>query len=197
MAVSYSDYVATVQRYLGVLPAKANGRSAGELECDFHRIWRKWKPLLDPKTDRIQRVRSFFGWAERSQCADRGIAYGDYTCPALDRVKQEAFIAPDGTWYGCCMDAECELVIGNVTMESLALLVGNERRTRLISGLENREFARIGGPCRTVQCCQTMILDTPIDKLAQVVRNSPFGEGLRNLCAKSTFLRDCIDRVRG
>lgn len=195
--VQYNDYVDTIQKHLGVVPNKASGRVSRKLTRDFDLVWKKWKPLVDSQKDSIQRVKGFFGWAERSQCAGKPIAYENFSCPVLDGVRHSAFIAPDGTWYACCLDAECELVIGNVMNEPLHELMMSERRSSLISQLENREFARIGGPCRTVSCCQTMTLNEPMERLADLIRRSPLGESLKRLSANSPFWRHWMDRIRG
>lgn len=197
MSVNYNDYVELLWKHFGILPSKAAGHVRQGLKRDFDLIWRKWKPLLDPQTDKMIRLLDFSFWAERAELAERVIQYEAYACPVLDRVKHEAFIAPDGTWYACCVDAECELVMGNVMANSIETLMDSDRRSNLIAMLQNREFAQIGGPCKTVQCCQCTILDRPIDRLSRFVGTSPFGNVLRNLCAKSRFLRDSVDRIRG
>jgi hypothetical protein len=111
--------------------------------------------ILHSPEDGIREVRPF-GWAEREAVDVSTLDYSKYECPFLERVLHEAFIAPDGTWYACCLDAKAELNLGNVVETSIQDVFSSQRRQDLIASLRMREFDRIGGPCRTVSCCQTL-----------------------------------------
>jgi Iron-sulfur cluster-binding domain len=80
--------------------------------------------------------------------------YNHYSCPLFHRVYDEAFIAPDRTWYACCFDSNNELVLGNVAYTSLHHVAQREHRKALIANLRSKQFKKIGGPCATVNCCQ-------------------------------------------
>jgi MoaA/NifB/PqqE/SkfB family radical SAM enzyme len=95
-----------------------------------------------------------YAWAERAQFEGTDIDYAGLCCPLMPRIRDEAFVAPDGTWYACCYDGNNENDLGNVLTEGVyAVATGAKRRT-LITQLEQGRFAEIGGPCRTVNCCQ-------------------------------------------
>jgi len=153
LSLTLADYICKIRDRLGFLPAKLHDQSLLNIPDDFTQIVEKWRELIDPKTDVIQRA-GIVGWAERNRVDVAHINYQSYSCPNLQRVKEECFVAPDGTWYACCLDSNNELVLGNVAEESILKLYRGEKRLRLIRLLENREFYKIGGPCRTVNCCQ-------------------------------------------
>ncbi len=98
-------------------------------------------------------------WAERKLVdpkADRSM----YSCPIINRVENEAFIAPNGDWYPCCLDDNQDQVMGNVKESTLMEIHDSERRNEFIRMLKAKEFDKIGYPCNTVECCQM----SPYDK---------------------------------
>ena len=153
--ITYPTYVQAIQRNLGVSPSRLDNPEL-EIKDDSKEIKKILKPLLNPKMDKLVIARFVEGWAERSQIDIGKINYNKYCCPLIDRVKHEAFIAPDGTWYACCRDYNNDLVIGNVVTTSISKLAKSNTRKNLILALEAKKFAEIGGPCSTVICCQAL-----------------------------------------
>lgn len=152
-------YERAVRRSLGVAPLKARGRRPEKTGDDFEAVKAEWAVRLDPATDHLVNITSPTLWAERPQVDPLRIDYRRYRCPKLPRVEHEAFIGPDGTWYACCLDTNFELRLGDLHRESLADIFASERRRRLIDQLRAGAFAEIGGPCRTVNCCQQATFD--------------------------------------
>jgi len=94
-----------------------------------------------------------FGWAERENHRLRKARGG---CPQLPRIENEAFIAPNGSWYACCLDAGQDLVLGNIMVASLREIGGQQQRAWLIGKLKQGKFDEIGYPCSTHSCCEVM-----------------------------------------
>lgn len=144
-------YVMTTVRVLGKLPRKLKNLNHLFLEDDSEKILAVLRPALRP-TDFIGTVRPFL-WAERESVDKTTLDYNMYQCPFLARVVNEAFIAPDGTWYACCLDSNNELDLGNITESSINEIRVSAKRINLIQSLLNKKFAEIGSPCDTVNCC--------------------------------------------
>jgi len=104
-------------------------------------------------------------WAEREQVDVAKIKHTDYTCPNLQCLKEEAYISSDGDWYACCNDSKNELVFGNIKDETLDSIYSGRARREFLEMLGRKEFMRIGGPCRTVNCCQKAYYDSDDIKL--------------------------------
>lgn len=97
-------------------------------------------------------------WAERNHLAeDRNIK--TLECPNIARVEECAYIAPDGTWYACCLDIENKLVVGNVKKSSLDEIYKGQKRQKLIEQLKGQLFTEIGSPCNRIDCCYTKKYD--------------------------------------
>jgi len=154
LSLTLAYYVERIMK-LGLSPSKLRGVDDGCVTDDYGTIQEEWSKLIDPRTDMIRRPK-VIGWAERSSIPIGHVDYRSYSCPLLQRVKEECFIAPDGTWYACCRDSKNELALGNVIEESILKVCEGERRMKLIRLLERGEFQSIGGPCRTVNCCQEL-----------------------------------------
>ena len=140
-------YARGVQALFGALPG--NMAALAELPDEYDRLVSAWQGPLRPG-DTILRSPAV-GWAHRD------LVSGDQTrfaCSQLDRVKNEAFIAPDGSWYACCLMDEQTVTFGNIMDSSLAEMESSERRAWLITRLEAREYSAVGYPCATVQACQ-------------------------------------------
>lgn len=167
LAITYPQYVRAVRRVLGVMPAKAGKSGRLHIRDEFQAMKRRWQPLLDPSKDRIARLAATC-WAERDQADVSAIEYRHYLCPNLYRVQREAFIAPDGTWYACCYDANNELVMGNAFTDGLDAVHEAAPRKTLIERLEKQDFGAIDGPCRTVNCCAS-IYDYKTEAVAEKI----------------------------
>ena len=79
-------------------------------------------------------------------------------CPMLGRVQEEAFIAPNGDWYPCCLDDNNDIVLGNIVENTLLEVFNNDTRKDFIKKLKARQWEEIGYPCNTVECCQIVTL---------------------------------------
>jgi hypothetical protein len=154
MCINYHDYCSAIKRHFGFEPSNAKQPPSAFIGKDYKLIQAEWLPKLNPQIDSIEPVKFFFSWAERERAAQLSIDYKQYTCPNIDRTRSQAFIAPDGRWYACCFDANCELIIGDTTQTPLIELVKSSRRTELLQLLDARKFQEIGGPCKTVNCCE-------------------------------------------
>lgn len=156
------SYINAVYHYLGVYPAKLKYHKVDPLRIkdDFQSVKKQWQKFLDPEKDKISKIIRLFLWAEREQADREKINYKEYTCPNLQCIKEQAYISPDGAWYACCYDSKCELVLGNIKDDTLDNIYSGPARQELLDLLERREFLKIGGPCRTVNCCQSVYYDS-------------------------------------
>ncbi|MBU2634602.1 MAG: radical SAM protein [Nanoarchaeota archaeon] len=160
-------YVITFHRYLHTIynnfkfyPSKLKGFNIKKLlkiPDDFLIIKRQLEKILNTQKDTVTEVRPL-AWAEREQFIEKygtdKINYKKYPCPLFPSIPNQAFIAPDGSWYMCCLDSNTEIVFGNVIKQSVKEVYHSPKRKELIKMLQNREYTRIGGPCKTVNCCQ-------------------------------------------
>lgn len=156
--LTLNRYITSIKNNFGFYPAKMTDSKCLTKKDDFEIIKQKYTKILDNKIDKIFKIYGTFGWAERNQFDPEKIDYKKYACPNLMRIKNEAFIAPDGTWYACCFDSANQLKMGNLNQSSLDEIYNSENRKKFIKLLEGRQFNKIGGPCFTVNCCQ--ILDS-------------------------------------
>jgi len=79
-------------------------------------------------------------------------------CPHLERVENEAFIAPDGTWYACCLDSQCELQLGNIHEQTIMEIHDGKKRKDLLEKLRSDDVRSAGGPCKHVKYCYCLKL---------------------------------------
>ncbi|MGF3555233.1 MAG: radical SAM/SPASM domain-containing protein [Thermoplasmatota archaeon] len=168
--LTLNNYIHTIHNNFDFYPTKLKDHNLRNVPDDFSIIKKQLKEILDPKKDNI--IKSWvMGWAEREKFADKNINYKKYSCPNLTRIEEEAFIAPDGTWYACCYDSNNELVLGNVITQSINEIFFSKKRMELIKLLKNKQFEKIGGPCKTVNCCQLMKKSKFVSYLARIVIN--------------------------
>ena len=102
----------------------------------------------------IRKSPTFF-WAER----EMDIQFPDlssYQCPQLPRIENEAFISPRGHWYACCLDANQDLVLGNIWKQTLIEIYESKERKNFIQNLKDKKFENIGYPCDRVPFCGVM-----------------------------------------
>lgn len=152
LSLTMRHYVDAVRVHLGRNPTRVSDLTELGLEDDFEIIRDRISPLLRDG-DTLQRSIPMF-WAERGSVDKSKLRYDQYSCPLIHRVCNEAFIAPDGTWYACCFDSNNQLSFGNVYETSLREVEQSEDRRTFIRKLVSKQFAEIGGPCATVNCCQ-------------------------------------------
>lgn len=144
-------YIDSTLLKIGKLPAKLTDPALQNLPDDTQSIVETIRPLLR-SGDRIYEARPFH-WAERGQVDAAKLDYSQYQCPLLESVGRTAYIAPNGEWYACCFDSNNELVLGSIKEQSLHEIAVGEPRRVLLERLAAQQFAEIGGPCRTVNCC--------------------------------------------
>ena len=161
--LTLETYVSTVNETLGLTPAKFEGDLSDYSRNEYPRLRDAWSRFLDPEIDTILECPTIGFWAERGQIDTNSIDYASCSCPLMDRVRHEAFIAPDGRWYACCLDDMNFHVMGNVALQLLDSVFESPVRKTFIAGLENKAFARLGGPCATVNCCQGISRGNKID----------------------------------
>lgn len=164
LVITLNTYINAVRRHLGFYPAKLKNYELIRIEDDFHIIKKQWENILDLKIDKIVKIKAPFLWAEKDKLNGQQLEYKKYQCPNLQRIKEEAFIAPDGIWYACCYDSNTELVLGNIAENSINAVFLSLPRKNLIEKLEKREFQKLGGPCKTVNCCQSIYSDGSVAK---------------------------------
>lgn len=97
-------------------------------------------------------------WAERKlmKINPPEVNMSDLDCPLMERVETEAFIAPNGDWYPCCLDDNQDIVLGNVNENTILEIFNSATRQTFLSNLKARRYEEIGYPCNTVVCCQTL-----------------------------------------
>jgi hypothetical protein len=106
LSLTMRHYVDAVRTHLNHDPIRIENQSFLDLDDDFELIKKKVIPLLRDG-DCLHRSVPMF-WAERRSTDTNKLDYCTYTCPLIQRVQNEAFIAPDGTWYACCFDSNNE-----------------------------------------------------------------------------------------
>jgi MoaA/NifB/PqqE/SkfB family radical SAM enzyme len=148
-------FISSIYDHFGFLPGKLGDPALAEVPDDLPAIKKQVEQMLDMKKDTI--IKSpVFSWSERDQIDTSQLDYEKYSCPLLSRIETQAFIAPNGDWYACCYDANNRLVLGNVTEQPLNEIYYSEKRKSLVRLLKEKQFAVIGGPCLTVNCCQAL-----------------------------------------
>ena len=155
MTVNYltlREYHDGVMRVIGTMPKKLPAGS--EIPYSNEEMIREslsWLP-----EDIILDHPACFYWAERESLS---LGYIDsenqvrLDCPNITRVIAEAWIAPNGDWYACCLDDNQELVWGNVMENTLVEIHNGPHRAEFLDDLVNRRWKKIGYPCSTVLCC--------------------------------------------
>ncbi|MFH0876156.1 MAG: radical SAM/SPASM domain-containing protein [archaeon] len=172
LVLTLNNYIQTIHNNFKFYPTKLKDPKLRKIPDDFKAIKKQISRKLGPK-DRI--VRSWvFAWAERGKIDPKTLNYKKYVCPNLLRIKREAFIAPDGTWYLCCLDSDNELVIGNVMNQTLDEIFHSEKRKKIIDMLARKEFGKIGGPCKTVNCCYIMHKRPLLSRVARTIFKNEF-----------------------
>ncbi|KKL53302.1 hypothetical protein LCGC14_2276790, partial [marine sediment metagenome] len=155
LVLSLHKYTHTIRNSFGFLPSKVKNSNLAGIPDDFVIVKKQLEDILDEKKDKIIES-SVIGWAEREKINIKDLRYKKFKCPNLHRIKTEAFIAPDGTWYACCLDSNNELVLGNILALSINEIYFSIKRKDLIESLSKKQFREIGGPCKTVNCCQNL-----------------------------------------
>jgi MoaA/NifB/PqqE/SkfB family radical SAM enzyme len=168
-SIPYSKYVESILNNFGFAPANLKSERVVKLKNDFKAIKTKWLPLLNSDTDTMKQMVTVCGWAERDVLPRDPRLEHKLRCPKLELVRDCAFIAPDGSWYLCCYDYDCDYVIGNVLKEHLGQLAVSERRLNTIRRLENRQYSAIGPPCESILSCQPLFRSEVATRLYQRV----------------------------
>lgn len=154
MVMPAVEYATTVKIYSGKNPDQVKeGEAIAYSNFDLTRnMLREFCP------DYIRITHSKPGlWSERS-LARQGILgtvkKSELTCPHLERIKIQSYIAPNGDWYACCLDDNNDLVLGNLYNQTMGEIYHSKERLEFIQKLEQGRFYEIGYPCSTVEACQ-------------------------------------------
>ena len=151
------QYIHSIHKEFGFYPRKMKDLELTNIPDDYNIIVKQFYNIADHNKDSIKRQHPFW-WAERESINLSLIDYSKYNCPYIERVKREAFIAPDWTWYACCLDSNNELSFGNVIEKSIDKVYNWIKRENFIKKLEKRDYWNINGPCKTINCCQTILM---------------------------------------
>jgi len=126
---------------------------------NFEEVKASLKHIIEPYNVHIRHSQSGF-WAERKTFLKNkekiNLDQSKMDCPMFDRVQHEAYIAPNGAWYPCCLDDNNDIVLGNVKFQTVQEIFESQRRLEFIKKLKNRQYEEIGYPCNTVACCQSI-----------------------------------------
>lgn len=192
--LTLNSYVKMIYKVFGFYPVKLEELKSKKIPDDFFIIKKQWERLLDFKKDKILRS-SICAWAERDKACNYEINYEKYSCPFLDRIKNEAFIAPSGSWYACCLDSNTELILGNVMTDSIDKIYFSNTRANFIELLEKKEFCKIGGSCKTVNCCQVLSLHPSLKNTLKGLIGPYFSTKIKTLCNKNIYLQGFLEKI--
>lgn len=167
--LTLNNYINTIHNNLGFYPTNMVENSLLKVKNDYNDIVQKFSTLLDKKIDRIFESYLIGGWAERSKIDTNKIDYRKYACPNRIRIEHEAFIAPDGSWYICCLDSANRIKLGNIKEKSLNEIFSSEKRKKIMYMLKHKEFKNLGEPCNTVVCCQHMHRNKKISNIYRII----------------------------
>ena len=166
--LSLNAYISTIYNNFKIYPAKLKDKNLIKTKDDYNATRKELEKIIDSKIDWIIKT-WIYGWAEREHVDTSKLKYNTYGCPNFRRTKNEAFIAPDGTFYPCCCDANYELGFGNIMQETLDTIYNKPQRIEFINMLRKREFEKIGGPCKTVNCCQQLSRNPIMSRLIRLI----------------------------
>jgi len=157
-----AEYTITVKAVLGHKPNQLNDKDIPFSNFELTKqSLSKIINIHDVNID-ISPSKSGF-WSERKLLKNgivkSPIDQSTLNCPMLDRVKTQAFIAPNGQWYPCCLDDNNDISLGNVNENTLLEIHDSDTRKTFISNLENHDFNKNGYPCNTVICCESFSLN--------------------------------------
>ena len=145
--LTLKDYTDAVRKKFGRDPVRLVGDVPDTGPEQIRESLNSWLPdevILD-------RPGCFF-WAERA-LVPPDHDQSRLSCPNYSRVESEAWIAPNGDWYACCLDENQDIVWGNVMKNTLVEIHSGESRVNFLDDLVNRRWKKIGHPCNTVTCC--------------------------------------------
>lgn len=166
--LTLNRYVNTIYKNFGFYPMKISDPGLINREDDATLIKKEYSKIFDKKIDKIFITRMVMAWAER-EISNENIDYKKYSCPNIIRIQHEAFIAPDGTWYACCLDSNRHLALGNINKNSLNEIYFSKTRDVLINLLQSKQNKKIGGPCSTIDCCYYMHKNRFISKFFRMI----------------------------
>lgn len=162
--LTYHRYRQCILKHFGKVPECVTIERPDE----YNEIFKQWQPLLIAG-DGIFKL-FVKGWAVRELCYRNP---KDFNCPEISRIEKEAFIAPNGDWYACCWMENQNVVFGNIMNQSLQEIYNSENRKLFISQLKERKFDEIGFPCSSVEACQELREEAPLELKEKVVAKKP------------------------
>jgi MoaA/NifB/PqqE/SkfB family radical SAM enzyme len=188
-AITLNQYIHTIKNNFDFYPLKLTDKKYASFSDDFIEIEKILLPIINEKIDTFRRS-GIRGWAEREQTNPSKINYRNYICPYLNDIKNIAYIAPDGTWFACCLDINFELDLGNVNETTLSTLANSKKRKFLIDQLEKRQFKVIKGPCLTVNCCQMIYKNQIQTILVNLSRKYELINSIKNILLNKPMIRN-------
>ena len=169
-AITRSSYVDAVASVFGKPPVKmSRDAPAPQPDDRYDRIRAEWESAPgwfskgaygDLFIPLGQTSNGVSGWAERSM-VDPAEDMSRYECPFLFRAENDVFVAPNGDWYVCCMDAKQEGVFGNLCQSTIREVCESDRRRMFLEALRQRRFRDLGPPCNTVKACALLRTRAP------------------------------------
>lgn len=183
-ALTLKNYIDVVKANFNALPAYVS-KEMSNIPDDFQLINQELNKVLNKKMDRLTKGWVCM-WGEREHLGGKN--RNGYSCPMLFRNDREIYIAPDGKWYLCCMDSKQELIVGDLTKDSVQELVMSKKRNQMLKMLKSRNFTGIGGPCRTVECCHVYSANPLISRLIRMIMNRSISQKILGL----TFFHNLI-----
>lgn len=155
------EYAVTVNLLMNAVPDQINGEIP---YSNFDLTLNSLRKFV-PEDVRIRHSKSGL-WAERKLLTSGQITLNvdqsTLDCPMMDRVEHEAFIAPNGDWYPCCLDDNQDIVLGNIAESTLLEVFNSDIRREFIKKLKERRWEEIGYPCNTVACCHSATIKPEI-----------------------------------
>ena len=85
-------------------------------------------------------------WSQQNQ---KNKQRSKQACPFFATTLDHLYINSDGRVYICWVDQNCQLVIGDLNIQTIRKIWNGQRRQELIKMLADREFSTIGKPCST------------------------------------------------
>jgi len=195
-ALTLNNYITTIKNNFGEYPLKLNNKSLIQIEDDFEDIQNLLFPIINPNLDSFRRS-GVRGWAERGLMKKKKIKlnYKNYICPYFNDIISTIYVAPNGNWYACCLDTKFNLIIGDLTKESILDLYKSSKRKRLIRKLNLKQFGEIGPPCNSVNFCQVYYKNKFQTFLVNLSRQNEIINHMKNILLSSSSIRNIRSKI--
>ena len=172
------EYSVTVNALMQDSPDQTRGKSIPY--SSFEHTRNSLQSLVKKYNVHVRHSKSGL-WAERKTFQRNrhklNVDQSKMDCPMFKRVEHEAFIAPNGDWYPCCLDDNNDIVLGNVNNQTVQEIYTSQRRLEFVEKLRNRQYEEIGYPCNTVACCQN--IQMPPNEYDKIEKNFKIGSSIK------------------